>query len=653
MNRSYRIAFVGCLAMLMLVLTSSGLGNEGVQRVPRSAERSINPLYTYGPELSSPLSTLNESFEGTTFPPTGWIKISPDGGTGWNRQTAGTSPIPGWTGGRITAPPGGDSAVAFCTWNTGGGFSNDQWLVTPRITNVQGNDSLKFWIRYWPSNFADTVEVRVSTTGTNVGDFTTLVALLPFPRGADTNWNQYRYRLSNFVPVGSNIYIAFREKVGDNLNEGASISLDLVQVTTTATGGCNTISSQWCPSGRYPDVPAATYYQAAAWLADTLFVHAPSSTGTASTTIYKYVLGGSWSTGVPLPAVKVGGTLTRAGNILYYIGGGDAGITTGSTSVYAFDPATGTWTTKASLPVALSGHGAVAWGDSIIFVIGGPWSGSANNLNVHYYRIASDTWGTITSSLPSGQGRRTFAYGISGNKIVIAAGFNTAFLKSVWVGTIDSTTSITWSAAPDVPTIYTGLSRPGGTAYGDKFFIVCGERGGPGGYYDTTHVFSLSSNSWVGLISGKPFKMSNIFNAVTARCINDTVRLYVPGGFGSVTGATPGAASALFDVIACGPGLLSVPEQLSTLPSAFRVEQNYPNPFNPSTTIRFSLPHMTRLSLKVYNTLGQEVATLAEGEFAAGTYSVQWNAVGFASGVYFYRLQAASMAETKKLVLLK
>ena len=109
MNRSYRIAFVGCLAMLMLVLRSSGLGNEGVQRVPRSADRSINPLYTYGPELSSPLSTLNESFEGTTFPPTGWIKISPDGGTGWNRQTAGTSPIPGWTGGRITAPPGGST----------------------------------------------------------------------------------------------------------------------------------------------------------------------------------------------------------------------------------------------------------------------------------------------------------------------------------------------------------------------------------------------------------------------------------------------------------------------------------------------------------------------------------------------------------------
>jgi hypothetical protein len=89
------------------------------------------------------------------------------------------------------------------------------------------------------------------------------------------------------------------------------------------------------------------------------------------------------------------------------------------------------------------------------------------------------------------------------------------------------------------------------------------------------------------------------------------------------------------------------------LNGAFKVEQNYPNPFNPSTTIRFSIPVQTRLNLKVYNTLGQEVATLADGEYDAGTYSVQWNAAGFASGVYFYRLQAGNRAETKKLILLK
>lgn len=641
------------LGIAFVICGAAAFADGGIQRVARIADRTVHPLYTYGPELDEPLSPLSESFEGTTFPPAGWVKISPDGGSGWNRQLNGTTPVPGWQGGRITVPPGGGNAVAFCTWNTGGPSSNNQWLVTPRITNVQATDSLKFWVRYWPSYYADTLEVRISTTGIAVGDFSTLVAVLAFPRGADTNWNAYRYRLANYVPVGSNIYIAFRETVADNITEGASISLDLVEVTVSAGVACNTVSSQWCPTGRYPDVPAATYFQAAAWLNDTLFVQAPTSTGAPATTIYKYVLGGSWSTGVPLPAAKVGGTLTRAGGKLYYIGGGASAITTGSTDVYEFNPATGAWTTKAPLPVALSGHGAVSWGDSIIFVIGGPWTGSGTNLDIHYYRIASDSWGTISNSLPSAQGRRTFAYGISGNKIVIAAGFNTAFLKSTFVGTINSATSITWAAAPDVPTIYTGLSRPGGVAFGDRFFIVCGERGGPGGYYDTTHVFSIASNSWIGLINNKPFKMSNIFNAVTAKCVNDTVRLFVPGGYGSVTGGTPGAATAQFDVIGCGPGLVSVPEQVSSLPSEFKVEQNYPNPFNPSTTIRFSIPTTTRLSLKVYNTLGQEVATLAEGEFSAGTYSVQWNAAGFASGVYFYRLQAGSRAETKKLILLK
>lgn len=69
-----------------------------------------------------------------------------DGGTGWNRQLAGTTPIPGWNGGVITAPSGGGNAVAFCTWNTGGASSNDQWLITPQVTNVQTGDMLTFWM---------------------------------------------------------------------------------------------------------------------------------------------------------------------------------------------------------------------------------------------------------------------------------------------------------------------------------------------------------------------------------------------------------------------------------------------------------------------------------------------------------------------------
>jgi hypothetical protein len=82
----------------------------------------------------------------------------------------------------------------------------------------------------------------------------------------------------------------------------------------------------------------------------------------------------------------------------------------------------------------------------------------------------------------------------------------------------------------------------------------------------------------------------------------------------------------------------------------FVVLQNYPNPFNPSTAISFSLPHAAVVSLKVYDMLGREVATLVEGREEAGEHSVTWNAEGFASGVYFCRLQANGVMLTRKLL---
>ena len=95
-------------------------------------------------------------------------------------------------------------------------------------------------------------------------------------------------------------------------------------------------------------------------------------------------------------------------------------------------------------------------------------------------------------------------------------------------------------------------------------------------------------------------------------------------------------------------------QRLSTnLPTHFSLEQNYPNPFNPATTISFSLPSKSFVSLKVFDALGREVATLLSEELPAGTYSQQWNAASLPSGVYFYRLQSGSFIETKKLVLLR
>jgi hypothetical protein len=89
------------------------------------------------------------------------------------------------------------------------------------------------------------------------------------------------------------------------------------------------------------------------------------------------------------------------------------------------------------------------------------------------------------------------------------------------------------------------------------------------------------------------------------------------------------------------------------LPRPFSLAQNCPNPFNPSTTISFSLSKKSFISLKVFDILGREVATIASEEMSVGSYSRLWNATNISSGVYFYRLQAGTFTETKKLLLLK
>jgi hypothetical protein len=88
-------------------------------------------------------------------------------------------------------------------------------------------------------------------------------------------------------------------------------------------------------------------------------------------------------------------------------------------------------------------------------------------------------------------------------------------------------------------------------------------------------------------------------------------------------------------------------------PLQFVLEQNYPNPFNPSTTIRYSIPEASFVTLKIYNTLGQEVAQLVSEQRSPGTYIEKWDATGFVSGVYYYQLQTGSYSQTKKLILLK
>lgn len=90
-----------------------------------------------------------------------------------------------------------------------------------------------------------------------------------------------------------------------------------------------------------------------------------------------------------------------------------------------------------------------------------------------------------------------------------------------------------------------------------------------------------------------------------------------------------------------------------SMPPRFSLSQNYPNPFNPSTSIEFTLPEASPVTLTIIDNLGREVATLVRENLSMGTYTTKWDAVNFPSGAYYYRLRAGDAVATKRLLLIK
>lgn len=140
--------------------------------------------------------------------------------------------------------------------------------------------------------------------------------------------------------------------------------------------------------------------------------------------------------------------------------------------------------------------------------------------------------------------------------------------------------------------------------------------------------------SWTRQLTG----VDNTFYAVAAPDANNAT---VVGNIHGIMHTSSGGVSEVEE------------NTVTPAPRQYDLDQNYPNPFNPSTVIEFSVPYASYVTLKVFDVLGQTISTLVNEPMSAGSYSVSWNATGIASGVYFYRLQAESFSETKKLVLLR
>ena len=164
--------------------------------------------------------------------------------------------------------------------------------------------------------------------------------------------------------------------------------------------------------------------------------------------------------------------------------------------------------------------------------------------------------------------------------------------------------------------------------------------GATGANYSGVIVYDITTNSWAIdtlQISSKRHWMA------TAEYEGG---LYVVGGIDSIANAV----DIVEEIVPQGTAGIDLSTQI---PDGYYLMQNYPNPFNPNTKIKYQIPEFSFVSIKVFNVLGNEIATLVNEGKPAGIYEVNFDATTLPSGIYFYKIQAGSFTETKKMMLLK
>lgn len=142
-----------------------------------------------------------------------------------------------------------------------------------------------------------------------------------------------------------------------------------------------------------------------------------------------------------------------------------------------------------------------------------------------------------------------------------------------------------------------------------------------------------AGSTWSDQVSGTTSTLNEVF------MVNSTVG-YITGQNGTILKTTNG-------------GITAVQQTGTNIPDNFSLRQNYPNPFNPVTQINFDIPKSSLVNLIIFDANGREIEVLANNQLGAGSYSVDWNASAYPSGVYFYKITAGEFVETRKMVLVK
>ncbi len=679
MNQLFKLSIV-----LVLMLSFTGLAQDNWKN-DNSPKNPKGPNFITNSVRSN--NNIRESFEGTTFPPSGWAQINVSGGTGWARIPVGTTPVPGFNGGEVTATPDGNggSAMAYMDYNLGGATSNDNWLVTLQLLNITANDSLSFWLRKF-GNYADNLDVKISTTVNNdASAFNVTVHNFVFA-AADSGWVYYSYPIGSLVPAGSNIYIGFREHVLDNNVDGAALFVDLVKAGPDVGPGLATNPNP-VNNATNVDIDADLSWSNPGG-ATSVAVYFGSNPGSLSS-VYSGSLISTWDPGTMAYNThyywridETDGTGITTGNLWSFTTESDPNIVAVFTE--NFESGLGNWTVtnlggtcdwqifnsttwqSTSLPTLPGGTGGQWLGansdgcgvgttmNTLITMNAGIDLSQYQRVDLIYdsdFRIFSTDIGMLDISVDGGNvwtNLRTLSGASVRNEHVEVNISSFAALKSdvrfrmSYSGAYDywwCLDNIIVNGSDAVPVELTSFA---GSVVGGKVNLNWSTATETNNYgFDVERKVTGQEFAKVGFVAG--------FGTTTeARNYNFVDNSVTSGNY----------TYRLKQVDLDGTSEYSNEVEVSLAPSSYSLDQNYPNPFNPSTKINFSLASDSKVTLKIFDVLGQEVTTLINGSLSAGIHNLNFDASGINSGVYFYTIEATGVdgtnfKSTKKMMLTK
>jgi hypothetical protein len=266
-----------------------------------------------------------------------------------------------------------------------------------------------------------------------------------------------------------------------------------------------------------------------------------------------------------------------------------------------------------------------------------PWNFSSGTLTILNPNSTPGSTAelAVAGVAPNMSGTATIILGQGAATVVSAAGFK------ISTGSTTLLNHLTLNTGADSVSLLNAVK-----VNGNLTIKSCAGRMGNFYFSTPNYVFNGTTAQLTGNILPDTVKNVTINNGAgvtTSKALTITDTLFL------VSGTLKGTYTARVTVT----GGTAVQENTTAAPREFGLNQNYPNPFNPSTSVSYRVAAAGYVSVKIFNALGQEAATLVNEVKQPGAYTATWNAAGFGSGMYFYTMKSGSFTETKKMILMK